>query len=103
MTPTLLPLPPEPARGTAASKLAAHLDIGTIVTGLIGFLMVMLINNGLGKLEKLTEQMATLSDRMTMVVTRNEFQEKIDAQQDDRLRRQSDRITELEKLIGARR
>jgi K+-transporting ATPase A subunit len=84
------------------SKIAAHLDVGTIVTAIIGFLMVTIIQSGVGKLDKLTDQVSQLNERMVAIVTRTEYQKETDSAQNVMLNRIEDRIMALEKLNASR-
>lgn len=85
------------ARQGLASTIAAHLDVGTIVTAIIGFLMVLLIQSGVGKLDKMTEQISILNDKMVSVLVRTEYQDKRDAAQDLAVDRHDARINALER------
>jgi ubiquinone biosynthesis protein UbiJ len=91
-------VPPPPR--TIGGAIAASLDAGTIVTGILGFMMVLLINMGIGKLDKLSDGVAQLNNKMAEVVTRGEYQEKKDAVQDERLLRMSERIQHIEERVS---
>ena len=89
--------PPNAPRASLASTIAAHLDVGTIVTAIIGFLMVLLIQSGVGKLDKMTEQISILNDKMVSVLVRTEYQDKRDAAQDLAVDRHDARINAIER------
>lgn len=89
--------PPSPNVGT---KISAHLDVGTIVSGLIGFMLVFLVNLAVGKLDKLTDEMALLNTKMVAVITRSEWQEKKDAVQDERLAQIADAVQMMQQRIS---
>lgn len=94
------PLPDPPARASIGSTIAAHLDVGTIVTGIIGFLMVFLIQSGVNKLDKLTDQVGSLNEKMVSVITRAEYQERKDLAQDTRLDKHHDRLQHIEDALA---
>ena len=89
-----------PPPRSLAGTIAASLDAGTIVTGVLGFMMVLLINMGIGKLDKLSDGVAQLNNKMAEVVTRGEYQDKKDAAQDDRFVRVTDRVQRLEERVS---
>ena len=98
MAGNLSPIEPSPPqRVSLASTIAAHLDVGTIVTGIIGFSMVMLIQSGVGKLDKMTEQIAQLNEKMVSVLVRTEYQDKRDAVQDLAIERHDIRLDAMER------
>ena len=93
---------PPRTRTSIGSKIAAHLDVGTIVTAIIGFLMVTLIQSGVGKLDKLTDQVSQLNERMAAIVTRTEYQKETDGAQNVMINRHDERIQALEGLYSKR-
>lgn len=82
----------QPAPKTIAGTIAAHLDVGAVVTAVIGFLMAYLVNSAVGKLDKLTDGVASLNEKMAEVIVRWEYQEKKDSAQDDRIRQIEERL-----------
>lgn len=91
------PVETPPPRQGIASTIAAHLDVGTVVTGVIGFSMVMLIQSGVGKLDKMTEQITALNEKMVSVLIRTEYQDKRDAVQDLAIERHDIRLDAIER------
>ena len=89
-------IPPAVRQGLG-STIAAHLDFGTIITGMIGFSMVFLIQSGVGKLDKMTEQISQLNEKMVSVLIRTEYQDKRDAVQDVHIERHDSRLDILER------
>lgn len=94
------PFQNDPPPRSVAGAIAASIDAGTILTGVIGFLMVLLINMGIGKLDKLSDGVSQLNNKMAEVVTRGEYQDKKDAAQDDRFVRLGDRLQRLEERVA---
>ena len=76
-----------PNSRSVGSKIAAHLDVGTIVIGVIGFLMIFVLNQGIMRLEKINDQVVIILEKMATMVTRNDYQEKSDEAQNKRLDR----------------
>lgn len=84
----------------AAKNLAAHLDVGTIVTGVVGFSMVFMVNTGTQKLDKLTDQISQLNEKMAAVLARNEWQAKKDEEQDAKAAKQWEHILAIETQLA---
>lgn len=84
--------PTENRRGPARS-LAAHIDIGTILMGFLGFVLVFLVNRGIANLDNLAQEVAQLNAKMAVVIASAAHQERRDNVQDER-------IKEIEAILG---
>lgn len=85
----------------AASRIAAHLDVGTLVTGAVGFVLVLLVNRGINNLDTLTGEVGKLNQQVAVILAKNEAQEKRDATQDSRLEKHREQLLELERIVSA--
>lgn len=90
---------PNSERTTVAGKIAAHLDVGTVVLAVVGFLMAFLLNSAVSKIDRLADGVASLNEKMVSVLLRWEYQEKRDAVQDEILMRQSEIMQRIETRV----
>lgn len=92
-----------PSTSSAASRIAAHLDVGTIVTGVIGFLLVMLVNRGIENLDSLTTEVGKLNLQVGVILEKGRIQERKDERQDERIDRHHERLQHLEEAVSVLR
>lgn len=77
----------------------AKINIGNVIQSIMVAAMMFLMSTGVGKLDKLTEQISELNVRMAAIVERNAAQERMDNDQDKRLDAHNARILEMERAV----